>query len=199
MSDIGLLMTNMLAMGQKISSNLPQQLLIQHENDLFQSTSAHLLSSTATLQVTPPEFTQFGETSSAAVFSPKYITKNILSIFLNRLVQKEIFNDSKSNKLKFASVNFVAEREIIADAGVSSVRTVVNRRRNTPNLATLQFGDSGITVRVLQKLLVASGYNIQVDGFFGALTEVAVKAFQSRQQLTVDGIVGRNTWTELTR
>ena len=66
-------------------------------------------------------------------------------------------------------------------------------------LPNLTFGTSGLSVRVLQRLLIANGYRIRVDGNFGALTEIAVKAFQSNRNLTVDGVVGQQTWQELTR
>jgi peptidoglycan hydrolase-like protein with peptidoglycan-binding domain len=36
-----------------------------------------------------------------------------------------------------------------------------------------------------------------LDGVFGAETERAVRAFQTENDLTVDGIVGRNTWQAL--
>jgi peptidoglycan hydrolase-like protein with peptidoglycan-binding domain len=67
------------------------------------------------------------------------------------------------------------------------------------NLPTLRFGSSGNAVRVLQQLLISNGYSVRIDGYFGALTETAVKAFQSRRNLVVDGIVGPKTWRELTR
>lgn len=65
-------------------------------------------------------------------------------------------------------------------------------------MLTLRFGNSGLVVRVLQRLLVSQGYRTRVDGNFGALTETAVKAFQSQRQLKVDGIVGPITWEQLT-
>ncbi|WP_305800061.1 peptidoglycan-binding domain-containing protein [Tolypothrix sp. NIES-4075] len=67
------------------------------------------------------------------------------------------------------------------------------------SLPTLNFGDSGDSVKVLQRLLSQNGYPIRVDGNFGALTETAVKAFQSQHNLTADGVVGSRTWRELTR
>jgi len=71
---------------------------------------------------------------------------------------------------------------------------------NSQSLPALRFGDSGVAVRVLQRLLLSSGYNgVQVDGMFGVLTEAAVKAFQNKRSLAVDGIVGQRTWYELTR
>lgn len=179
-------MTSILVMGQRVSANLPQQLLVQHENDLFNANSTHLPNSTATLQVTPPEFTQFSDTSPVAVFSPSAKVKKLLSNILAKVVSEK---DS-----------LVAQTEIIADkSNNSSVMAVINRRRITNSLPRVEFGDSGVAVRVVQKLLVVSGYNMEVDGSFGALTEVAVKAFQNQRDLTVDGIVGQNTWRELTK
>ncbi|MDY6901306.1 MAG: peptidoglycan-binding domain-containing protein [Cyanobacteriota bacterium] len=69
----------------------------------------------------------------------------------------------------------------------------------TQTFPSLRFGTSGLSVRILQRLLLANGYPIRVDGNFGALTETAVKAFQSNRNLIIDGVVGRQTWRELTR
>ncbi|MFH7028662.1 MAG: peptidoglycan-binding protein [Heteroscytonema crispum UTEX LB 1556] len=66
------------------------------------------------------------------------------------------------------------------------------------NLPALRFNDSGDAVRVLQRLLLNNRYSVQLDGYFGALTETAVKAFQSQRNLTADGVVGPRTWRELT-
>jgi len=41
------------------------------------------------------------------------------------------------------------------------------------------------------------GYNIAVDGYFGSKTVAAVKDFQSKHGLTVDGIYGPNTAKKL--
>jgi peptidoglycan hydrolase-like protein with peptidoglycan-binding domain len=66
-------------------------------------------------------------------------------------------------------------------------------------LPTLRFGSSGDAVRVLQRLLLCNRYGIRVDGVFSALTETAVRAFQSQRNLVVDGIVGSQTWRALTQ
>ena len=64
----------------------------------------------------------------------------------------------------------------------------------------LSLGDTGDNVRVLQYYLavVATYYatipEIQVNGIFDESTEAAVRAFQQQFGLTVDGLVGRQTW-----
>lgn len=50
----------------------------------------------------------------------------------------------------------------------------------------------------LQYELNKHGYKLSVDGDFGAKTEAAVRDFQSKNKLVVDGIVGKNTIRSLT-
>jgi peptidoglycan hydrolase-like protein with peptidoglycan-binding domain len=57
---------------------------------------------------------------------------------------------------------------------------------------TLRVGARGEDVRFLQRKL-----GIRADGIFGPQTERAVRAFQSRHKLTVDGVVGPRTWGRL--
>lgn len=65
-------------------------------------------------------------------------------------------------------------------------------------LNTLRKGDNGNQVKTLQRLLSAMGYDCGgVDGIFGSRTLIAVKEFQKAKGLTVDGIVGKNTWNAL--
>ncbi|MBW4502096.1 MAG: peptidoglycan-binding protein [Scytonema hyalinum WJT4-NPBG1] len=65
-------------------------------------------------------------------------------------------------------------------------------------LPTLRFGARGDSVKALQRLLVSNGYFVKIDGVYGALTEAAVKAFQSGRGLRADGVVGPRTWGILT-
>jgi GH25 family lysozyme M1 (1,4-beta-N-acetylmuramidase) len=62
---------------------------------------------------------------------------------------------------------------------------------------TLVEGDTGPAVKTLQTRLNVWGAHLTVDGNFGALTLDAVKAFQTAHKLTVDGIVGPQTWAAL--
>jgi peptidoglycan hydrolase-like protein with peptidoglycan-binding domain len=58
-------------------------------------------------------------------------------------------------------------------------------------------GDKNHPVQTLQHLLRAHGNTVSVDGLFGPRTETAVRAFQKSKHLTVDGLVGRQTWGAL--
>lgn len=72
------------------------------------------------------------------------------------------------------------------------------------DLPTLQQGNSGPAVALLQRLLVIYGYptllgSAGVDGIFGPKTKEAVLQFQRDQNVSVkDGIVGPVTWKTLT-
>lgn len=55
---------------------------------------------------------------------------------------------------------------------------------------------SGDSVKALQILLNGLGYDCgKADGEFGDKTEKAVIAFQKKNRLDADGIVGKDTWT----
>lgn len=64
-------------------------------------------------------------------------------------------------------------------------------------MATLKRGSTGSEVRELQTLLNNNGANLSVDGKFGPKTLAAVTSYQKANGLTVDGIVGKNTWGAL--
>jgi hypothetical protein len=63
---------------------------------------------------------------------------------------------------------------------------------------TVRVGSRGAAVSTLQSRLKALRFDPgPVDGIFGSQTERAVRAFQSARRLTVDGIVGPQTWGAL--
>ena len=61
----------------------------------------------------------------------------------------------------------------------------------------VSYGSSGESVRELQQMLNSQGYNLDEDGIFGAKTRTAVKNYQKKNGLLVDGIVGQETWGSL--
>lgn len=62
----------------------------------------------------------------------------------------------------------------------------------------LRKGTQGNITKLLQEKLVKLGYNTNgVDGIFGNGTYSAVREFQKTRGLSIDGIVGQNTWRKL--
>lgn len=62
---------------------------------------------------------------------------------------------------------------------------------------TIRRGTKGDLVRKLQQYLAMDGSSLAIDGIFGPGTQSAVRAFQRKYGLTVDGIVGPQTWGKL--
>lgn len=64
-------------------------------------------------------------------------------------------------------------------------------------METLRVGIRNNSVVELQIQLNKIGYEVATDGFFGSKTEDAVIDFQSKNNLTPDGVVGKMTWNKL--
>ncbi len=182
MTEIGLMMTSILTIRQASEANLPQQQLFQMENDLTKSKQSQL---EITAQVTPPEFMQTDKISQA---SPSAIA----------LEKEHILKKISKKNPGLASSNLGESKNYSQSESKVRAKATEPFQKFSSQLPTLYFGSSGVAVRVLQQLLVSSGYAVRVDGIYGALTETAVKAFQNQQNLGVDGIVGQRTWRALT-
>lgn len=66
-----------------------------------------------------------------------------------------------------------------------------------PTDALLRRGDRDNDVRMLQRALRSVGYDLEIDGIFGRITQECVKSFQATHELVRDGIVGPLTWAAL--
>ena len=64
-------------------------------------------------------------------------------------------------------------------------------------MANLKYGSTGSNVKELQNLLNQNGYNLEPDGVFGSKTQAAVRDYQQKNNLAVDGIAGVNTMGSL--
>jgi len=61
----------------------------------------------------------------------------------------------------------------------------------------LKYRSRGKSVQLLQELLNVFDNKLEADGYFGRVTERAVKTFQQQNDLTADGVVYTQTWAKL--
>ena len=170
------------------------------------------------LMINPLFQAEVGEESCRGVseyLSATYITRDDLSsyptirqgssdnfVFLLQFILNQLgYNlivDGKLGKNTDAVVrDFQGKNNLTVDGivGKNTWRTLLT----LPQYPIIRRGDRGNYVRFLQQLLESKLIPVgNIDGIFGSKTENAVKAFQQRQGLVVDGIVGPNTWTEIT-
>lgn len=92
-----------------------------------------------------------------------------------------------------------AEAKIIAEHfGINNDEKEVNGVNI--NLSILKRGSKGEEVKTVQRLLKSMGYidntgkALEIDGSFGSKTEHAVKTFQRAEKISVDGVIGVDTW-----
>lgn len=79
----------------------------------------------------------------------------------------------------------------------TSVRASAEDVDELPMLKLREPRTRGDAVKKLQELLKKSGANIEADGDFGPATDRAVRAYQEKEGLVADGIVGPSTWSAL--
>ena len=70
----------------------------------------------------------------------------------------------------------------------------------TAGYPTLRRGSRGCYVMILQDALSTLGYQTgsRIDGLFGTRTEEALRGYQRRTSLTVDGVCGCSSWKKIT-
>ncbi len=94
---------------------------------------------------------------------------------------------------------FQSRNDLVVDGYLGpSTRAVLNSADATPNGMSL--GDQGDSVQRVQELLNKYGYlsSSHVTGYYGEVTETAVKNFQRNNSLSSDGSVGMQTMAKLT-
>ena len=99
-------------------------------------------------------------------------------LMINPLFQTEVGEEACHGVCNFLGVNYIP-------------------RNNLNNYPLLRNGSQGKFVYLLQFILNQYGYNLSVDGIFGTRTLNAVRDFQRNNSLSVDGLVGNNTWKTL--
>lgn len=114
------------------------------------------------------------------------------SFHTNTRSTKWLLDDANLDKLAQAEAKTIAEY-----FGENQPQTAAPADP-VAGLRVLGDGDTGEDVKILQAMLNLRGYDCgKVDGIFGSKTEDAVRCYQKDNDLTADGIVGKNTWRKL--
>lgn len=115
-------------------------------------------------------------------------------------------NYSDSVKIRTLAVNgkfirgYIVPKFYSKATETESVKLSSKRSVCQVDLDLLRKGNKGQSVKALQAMLVGFGYSCGssgIDGDFGSGTENAVRKYQAKKGLEVDGIVGTKTWTSL--
>lgn len=117
------------------------------------------------------------------------------SFHTNRNSAQWLLKDGNLDKLAEAEARTIAEYYGIVKPEKEKSEKTVNIE-----LRQLEKGMKGQEVKTLQLLLIAQGYKMPkygADGHYGNETKIAVESFQRINSLTVDAIVGKNTWNKL--
>ena len=122
----------------------------------------------------------------------------LLQFMLNQLDFNLAVDGIFGSKTEQAVRTFQQNNSLSVDGivGPNTWRTLLT----LPPYPNLRNGSRGVYVTFLQQLLESKLFPVgNIDGIFGQKTESAVRAFQEANGLTVDGVVGPNTWNSLTR
>lgn len=92
----------------------------------------------------------------------------------------------------------------VFDEKGNKVYPLEDMKNSTSNISVelrmLRKGMKGKDIEAMQAILISKGYSCGTygsDGDFGENTEKAVRNFQTDRKISVDGIVGIKTWSEL--
>lgn len=123
-----------------------------------------------------------------------YVDSNHACVFPGEEVIDGIFGPKTTDAVSlFQSKMFLPQDGIVDD------RTWRALYLSAPvDMPILRKGDKSELVKEIQQRLFNGGYYTSTfDGDFGPATEVAVKDLQIHAGLSIDGVVGNDTWYEL--
>ena len=140
------------------------------------------------------------------IIVPDFYTATLVSVLVKTGLFKKL-TDSKYNTqdayLKRGMIQVTKTKGhtwvILENGKLAGEKPLPDKDRTFGN-RLLSNGDEGDDVKELQNLLIQFGYDLGkwgADGDFGDMTEAAVREFQQKNGLEVDGIVGKNTFTAL--
>lgn len=120
----------------------------------------------------------------------------LLQFILNQLGYNLTVDGIFGNRTTDAVKQFQQQNSLTVDGIVG--RNTWQNLLTLPPYPILRLNSRGNYVYFLQNLLESNFIQVgKIDGIFGQKTQNAVREFQQQNSLTVDGIVGINTWSKL--
>ena len=122
-----------------------------------------------------------------------YLVQFLLNQLGENLIVDGVFGSNTENAVR----RFQQENSLTVDGivGSNTWKTLLT----LPQYPILRLNFRGNYVKFLQQLLESKFIPVGIiDGIYGQNTENAVRTFQERNNLVVDGIVGPNTWAAIT-
>lgn len=123
--------------------------------------------------------------------------KHGFSVATDSIFGQDTYNAVRSfQKSKNLQVDGIAGKDTLhalSKKASSEDKSENDSSDKTSNSSLYRKGDRGSGVKDLQTNLGKNGYNISADGIFGQATYDAVRSFQKKQGLQVDGIAGKAT------
>jgi peptidoglycan hydrolase-like protein with peptidoglycan-binding domain len=112
----------------------------------------------------------------------------------DRVAVDGAFGSKTENAVKIVQFQFFLKQD-----GVAGPFTWKSLQAKAPiNKPVLRRPSAGELIMMVQAVLENGGYyKGAVDGEFGVVMETSIKEFQKAKKLTVDGVIGDNTWDAL--
>jgi peptidoglycan hydrolase-like protein with peptidoglycan-binding domain len=120
------------------------------------------------------------------------IAVSVLALFFAILAAAGVFSSGKA-----AAPPVAPPKKPVTVTVHTSTAVITNPAAEAP-AQTLNPGDTGSQVEVLQRALNSLGYSVgKPDGDYGPATQTAVEKFQAAKGLAQDGVVGQQTLAAL--
>lgn len=128
----------------------------------------------------------------------KAIAKAIVDALDNHIVNEPASNSSSNTTIKGDDWVRRLQQECNRQGFSNQKVDGISGPATLAGCPVLRKGTQGNITKLLQEKLVKLGYNTNgVDGIFGNGTYSAVREFQKTRGLSIDGVVGQNTWRKL--
>ncbi|MFJ9721292.1 peptidoglycan-binding protein [Streptomyces sp. NPDC101209] len=140
------------------------------------------------------------------VYNPSAIALSADQLLSANSRRQTLTRPDDPRTLQFTDTIVLSGRDDAGDEGVYAFYLDIQPSAVTPpdtdvGTPTVRRGSQGEAVRKLQRLLndhMPDLHALAVDGDFGPVTDARVREYQRRVEITVDGIVGPQTWGMLT-